>query len=163
MKKNQLKSAVSLLVFVAIIGGIISLTTNSTKVYTPIKETQTQWKNLKVLPQDISRDSLFFVMETFNASLGVKCSYCHASQKDDSTKLDFSSDEKRHKIIARGMLEMTNDINEKYFLPHMRDPKPKQVTRVHCITCHRGTTNPEAYLQNVGKIIPRLMPKKEKN
>lgn len=162
MKTTKLKSAFSFLGFLAIIGVVIAFTTNSTKLYKPLKETKSEWKNLKVLPQNISEDSLHFVMRSFNTSLGVKCNYCHAAKTDDPSKLDFASDAKKEKLIARGMLEMTNDINSKYFLPHAPEPKPKQVTMVYCITCHRGTTNPTEYLQDVSKMIPKLMPENKK-
>lgn len=163
METNKLKSFLSFLGFLGMIGVIITLTTNSTKSYQPINETSAEWKNLKVLPQNITKDSLMFVMHTFNSSLGVDCVHCHTAQKNDPEKLDFASDAKMNKEIARGMLVMTNDINAKYFLPHAPDPKPKQITTVYCITCHRGNSNPEAYLQGVSKMIPVLMPiRKEK-
>lgn len=158
MKTSQFKSILSYCGFVAIIVVVITFTTNSTKLYKPVKETQSEWKNLKVLPQNISEDSLNFIMRTFNTSLGVRCNYCHAAKADDATKLNFASDTKKSKLIARGMLEMTNDINSKYFLPHAPDPKPKQVTMVYCITCHRGNTNPTEYMQDLSKMIPKLMP-----
>lgn len=161
MKTPKLKSLLSIVGFLAIIGMVITLTTNSTKLYQPVKKTQSEWKNLKVLPQNITEDSLHFVMKTFNASLGVNCSYCHAAKADDPKKLDFSSDAKQSKLIARGMLEMTNDINSKYFLPHAPDPKPKQVTMVYCVTCHRGNRNPTEYMQDVSKMIPKLMPERK--
>ena len=161
MKSNRLKSLISFIGLLGMIGVIITLTTNSTKIHHPVNEMNTDWKNLKVLPQNITKDSLMFVMHTFNASLGVDCSHCHAAQKDDPEKLDFASDAKMNKEIARGMLVMTNDINSKYFLPHVPDPKPKQITSVYCITCHRGNSNPEAYLQGVSKMIPILMPLKK--
>lgn len=158
MKTYQLKSYLSFLGLLAFIAGIIALTTNFTKTYHPVSETQGDWKNLKILPQNITKDSLMFVMKTFNGSLGVDCAHCHAAEKDNPEKLNFASDAKLNKEIARGMLVMTNDINAKYFLPHVPDPKPKQITTVYCITCHRGNSNPEMYLQEVSKMIPRLMP-----
>ncbi|WP_417431661.1 c-type cytochrome [Halpernia sp.] len=158
MKTTQFKSVLSFFGFFAILALLITFTTNSTKLYKPVRETQSEWQNLKVLPQNISKDSLHFVMKTFSASLGVNCAFCHASKTDDPKKLDFASDAKQAKLIARGMLEMTNDINSKYFLPHVPEPKPKQITAVYCITCHRGTPNPTEYLQDVSKMIPKLMP-----
>ncbi|QOW09765.1 c-type cytochrome [Kaistella flava (ex Peng et al. 2021)] len=163
MKTNKLKSFVSFLGFLGIIGVIITLTTNSTKTYRPVSEMQSEWKNLKILPQDITKDSLMFVMHTFNNSLGVDCSHCHTPKKDNPDKMDFPSDANKNKEIARGMLKMTNDINANYFLPHAPDPKPKQITSVYCITCHRGNPNPEKYLQGVSKMIPVLMPIKKED
>ncbi|WP_034691218.1 c-type cytochrome [Kaistella palustris] len=161
--KTKLKSYLSFFGLLAIIGAIVIVTTNSTKVYRPVSESQSDFKNLKVLPKNITKDSLMFLMKTFNASLGVDCAHCHAPQKDNPEKLDFASDAKLNKEIARGMIQMTDDINSKYFLPHMPDPKPKQVTRVYCITCHRGNSDPEKYLQGVSKMIPVLMPPRKEN
>lgn len=132
-------------------GIFYAFTSHSSKAYTVID--QPQWKNLKVLPQNISKDSLDGLMKGYTVALGVKCSFCHATSKDNPQKLDFADDSKIEKIIARGMIEMTDDINSKYFLPHKPDPKPTQTYDVSCITCHRGNMNPYEYLQNVGKAI----------
>jgi hypothetical protein len=35
------------------------------------------WQNLKILPQDISKNGLDSVMDHFTAALGVKCGFCH--------------------------------------------------------------------------------------
>src|SRR5690606_23342798 len=42
---------------------------------------QPPWKNLKVLPKDISKDSLDHLMKGYTLALGVKCNYCHAPSK----------------------------------------------------------------------------------
>src|SRR6516165_10168722 len=74
-------------------------------------------KNLKVLPKNISHDDLEKVMDGFKAALGVRCDFCHAKLQSDSTghKLDFASDEKPEKNIARKMMRMTEKINKKFF------------------------------------------------
>ncbi len=113
---------------------------------------QTKWKNLKVLPQDISKDSLNYLMKGYSNALNVDCNYCHAPQKDNPKKLDFASDEKIEKEIARGMITMTNDLNSKYFQPHFPDPKPNQVHVVNCVMCHRGVSNPEKYLSKMNTM-----------
>lgn len=96
--------------------------------------------NFKVLPQDISRDSLHHLMHSFNVALGVKCDFCHAKSTLDTTKLDFSSDAKEEKEIARSMMTMVMDINKKYF----SDPSfnPNAVPVVTCVTCHHGSQEP---------------------
>lgn len=154
MKKNKLVNFLYGLIAIAAIFGLYSFTTNSFSDYTG--EYQPKWENLKVLPQDISKDSLNALMEGYNASLGVKCSHCHTPKKDDPSELDFADDSKMAKIIARGMIEMTHDINEKYFKPHYPDPKPDRVTDVSCVMCHRGTAKPKEYLENVGGLFPTL-------
>lgn len=96
--------------------------------------------NLKVLPKDISHDELGKIMKGFNVSLGVKCNHCHAPSKTDAGKLDFSSDEKPEKDVARNMMRMTAKINKKYF-NHGGDQQPAAIT---CITCHNGKTHPDS-------------------
>jgi hypothetical protein len=95
-----------------------------------------KFKNLKVLDKNISSDELKLVMKSFKTALGVKCSFCHAESKTDPKKLDFASDENKHKNIARGMIKMAARINKKYF----RDEKEPKVT---CFTCHRGNEEPK--------------------
>lgn len=93
------------------------------------------FKNLKVLPKDISDDDLKAVMREFNAALGVKCSHCHAPGADG--KLDFASDANEIKNVARDMMQMTKGINKKYF-----DEKDPQNFQVNCMTCHNGNSDP---------------------
>lgn len=122
---------------------------------------QPKWENLKVLPQDISKDSLTFLMKNYAASLGVKCNYCHVPSKKDPSKLDFPNDEKIEKEIARGMIKMTNEINDTYFKPYFPDPKPEQVHVVNCVLCHRGAANPEKYLAQMGQMYKTYDPDRD--
>lgn len=122
---------------------------------------QPKWKNLKVLPQNISKDSLDYLMDGYTNALSVKCNYCHASQKDNPSKLDFASDDKIEKEIARGMIKMTNDLNKIYFQPHFPDPKPAQVQVVNCVMCHRGAPNPEKYLAKMSTMYKTYNPDRD--
>src|ERR1035438_5253092 len=71
-------------------------------------------KNLKILPKNISHEDLDKVMDGFKAALGVKCNFCHAPSKDTADHhLDFASDDKPEKNIARHMWKMTAKINKK--------------------------------------------------
>jgi hypothetical protein len=97
--------------------------------------------NFKVLPQDISRDSLDMIMDHFKMALGVKCNYCHAQSTTNPGHLDFASDDKPEKEIARKMMIMTNDINQKYMT--FSDDTTNKGEAVSCITCHRGDPHPE--------------------
>lgn len=97
-------------------------------------------KNLKVLPKNITKDELDDVMDGFKAALGVKCGFCHASQAADPKKLDFASDEKPEKLMARKMMKMTAQINKKYF----HDPgMDGSMLAISCQTCHNGKEKPE--------------------
>ena len=102
------------------------------------KKEDHKFKNLKVLPKDISEEELDKVMDNFNFSLGVRCSFCH--QRNDSTKhLDFPSDAKGEKDIARGMMRMIYDLNKKYFNFNKDKVVPQTI---NCVTCHRQNAIP---------------------
>jgi cytochrome c553 len=99
-------------------------------------------RNLKVLPRDISHDDLDKVMDTWKTALGVHCNFCHASSADSTNHhLDFASDAKPEKNIARHMFIMAGKINKKYF-KFDKDDK-SAVAAVTCMTCHRGSPHPD--------------------
>jgi hypothetical protein len=99
-------------------------------------------RNLKVLPKDISHDDLDKTMDAFKAALGVKCNFCHAPSADTSNHhLDFASDAKPEKNVARRMYKMCARINKKFFGEN-KDANGVLVPTVTCITCHRGNPNP---------------------
>lgn len=100
-------------------------------------------KNLKILPKDISDEQLHHIMREFNASLGVKCNFCHAASKDTAVHHpDFASDEKPEKEIARSMMKMTIKINNKFFGTKHVFIGDSTLT-VTCVTCHHGQPHPE--------------------
>jgi hypothetical protein len=100
------------------------------------------YKNLKVLPKDISKEELGKVMDGFKTSLGVKCNYCHAPSATEKGRMDFASDAKPEKETARMMMLMTAKINKKFF--HIKDVKnPNAILPVSCITCHSGKEHPD--------------------
>ena len=99
----------------------------------PEAKDQPKFKNLKVLPKNISEEKLDSIMDNFNYSLGVNCIYCHV-RADKGDELNFVSDGKSEKDIARNMMRMTDNINKKYF----RFNNDKAALRaVNCMTCHR--------------------------
>ena len=100
------------------------------------------FKNLQVLPKDISGEKLDSIMDNFKFSLGVKCSFCHARFADTTIQhLDLVSDAKEEKKTARKMLLMVNDINAKNF-----SASKDTLQSVICFTCHRGATKPDSKL-----------------
>lgn len=116
-----------------------------------------RWQNLKILPQDISEDRLDSIMDTFTASLGVKCSYCHV-RNEAANKMEFAKDDKPEKSIARKMMQMSIDINKNHFneIEAQIDVDGKQIPSeivtdstqymlqyVTCYTCHRGAEHPK--------------------
>ena len=96
------------------------------------------YKNLQVLPKDISREQLVGNMKFFAQSLGVRCTHCHVGAEGQPlSTFDFASDAKPAKLVARKMLAMVHRINEQDF--GVKDFKDVKVT---CYTCHRGSTKP---------------------
>lgn len=122
---------------------------------------QPVFKNLKILPKDISKNDLDTVMHHFTASLNVKCNFCHV--KNEATqKMEFDKDDKPEKRIARKMMLMAIDINTKYFkeieeemskeddhdMPDKMlnldsQPVNNMLSYVICYTCHHGEAHPD--------------------
>jgi hypothetical protein len=101
-----------------------------------------RYTNLKILPKDISDDQLGKIMGNFKNALGVKCSFCHAPSADTASHhLDFASDAKPEKNIARKMMKMTTKINKKFF-SYNKNEQGEFVPTVECMTCHRGSPHP---------------------
>ncbi len=100
-------------------------------------------KNLKVLPKNISGEELHKVMDEWKTALGVKCNFCHAPAADTSSHhLDFASDAKPEKDIARHMYKMARKINKKFF-KEAKDDKGNSIAVVTCMTCHHGNPHPD--------------------
>lgn len=103
--------------------------------------TNSQYKNLKILPKDITKVQMDSVMHHFTASLNVKCNFCHVFNSE-AKSMDFVSDENKHKLVARQMMTMTNDLNKKYF-NHTGSPLTlTSQLAVSCFTCHNGAKEP---------------------
>ena len=100
-----------------------------------------EFTNLEVVPKDIGKRELVSMMRNFAGALGVRCNHCHVGQNPDSLEgYDFASDEPEAKRVARAMMKMTGQINNEV-LPAIGR---RNVTRVRCVTCHRGLQNPES-------------------
>ena len=96
---------------------------------------QEEPKNLQVLDFESVRE-LKKYMKTIGKDLGVKCTFCH-DLNDKSIDTD-------HKLIAREMMIMQQDLNKNYFamigdsLLKLENEMP-----ISCWTCHRGSKNPQ--------------------
>lgn len=102
-----------------------------------------QFTNLKILPKNISPKELNRIMvNDFEDALGVGCGFCHAPGKTEG-ELDYASDAKPEKNIAREMMKITLGTNKKFF--HVKHPAIGSETLVvNCNTCHNGVPFPEA-------------------
>jgi hypothetical protein len=83
--------------------------------------------NLKILSADTTFQQLVPIMENYEVSLGVQCTYCHAEG-------NFASDDIPKKNIARAMMRMVIESNKGF---------PDGKAHIGCWTCHRGSTAPE--------------------
>jgi len=79
-------------------------------------------KNLKIL----SPDNYMAAMRTYTSGLGVRCEFCHVQG-------DFAADSNPHKLTAREMIAMTQQINTHF---------PGGEAKVTCYTCHRAAEKP---------------------
>ncbi|MFM2358306.1 MAG: hypothetical protein RLY16_299 [Bacteroidota bacterium] len=104
------------------------------------------FRNLKVLPQDITQNRLDSIMHEYNKALKVNCDFCHIPAKDftglniGSNQLDFALDNSM-KENARKMMIMTININKTNFY-YDSTIKAEYLNVVNCNTCHRGNPYP---------------------
>ena len=81
---------------------------------------------LEVLPAKLTEKEVKQIMLGWARALDVKCNHCHELS-------DFSADTE-HKLVARKMARMVNDVNQKHLA--------KYKVQVSCVTCHRGKDHP---------------------
>jgi hypothetical protein len=98
------------------------------------------FKNLQVLSKTISKEELKAQMKGQAKSLGVECDFCHEVP-------DMASDKNEKKAIARKMIAMTAELNEKYIRP-LKDGSKHLVT---CGTCHQGKESPPPFVPPAGE------------
>ena len=98
--------------------------------------------NIKALPKNITGDEVAKLMREFTGDLGVECEFCHA-QNPTTKRNDFPSDANPTKDVARYMITMTADLNDRWLadLPDRRYADP-----ITCGTCHRGEKHPSVFV-----------------
>lgn len=104
-----------------------------------------KYTNLKILPKHITDRELGSIMNTWRRSLGVQCGFCHA-RNTETNQMDYASDAKPEKLMARKMYAMAAKINSKYFDAKKDSLNMMALTSVSCNTCHRGAAKPEVAL-----------------
>jgi tetratricopeptide (TPR) repeat protein len=109
-----------------------------------------RFTNLQLLPADSSRGALVQVMRGFASALGVRCEHCHVGEGGPMLKnMDFASDDKEPKRVARLMMRMVQAVNDEHLAKLGRT---NRVT-VECATCHRGVARPEAIQDIVARVM----------
>lgn len=137
MKKNFLQPNRKLMVMLTMVVIVVVGVAGTTAPEHP-----TVYKNLKILPQDISREAMHDIMDVqFGDALGVHCDYCHAKEAG-ADHPDFASDANPKKDIARDMMRMVLKMNQENFMvqkPMIGD----SLMVVTCYTCHHGSAMPD--------------------
>jgi len=133
---HKKKTATLLTLAAIVIAGTAATTTPAKK-----------FRNLKVLPQDISEKQLDSMMDTYNRALKVNCDFCHKPVTDLTSiapaneNVDYAADNGM-KEEARRMIRLTIDINKTHFR-FDTTAKPEYLFNViTCNTCHRGNPFP---------------------
>jgi len=107
--------------------------------------------NLQVLPKDLTGQQVHEIMEGYAGALGQHCNYCHAADPKNvgpngRPRLNFASDDKDEKKMARVMIAMTEDINTNYVKKvAAMDKMPEMAPPVTCGTCHQGHEDPPEF------------------
>lgn len=102
--------------------------------------------NLKALPKNLTGEQVDAIMQQWKAGLGIQCGSCHAEDREKldpegRPMLDFASDSKPMKLVARAMYTLTEDVNTRYLSKIDSSGVP-----VTCGTCHRGHLGPEPFV-----------------
>ena len=131
MRRNRLQSVVRHVLFAGLL---------ATGVQAQGKFPPDSLVNVKVIPRGTSPIQLIGTMRNFSGDLGVRCQFCHVGNEGQPLdQFNFTSDEKRTKLVARQMMLMVAEINRRL------DSIPKGTTpplRVSCATCHHGVSRP---------------------
>lgn len=107
--------------------------------------------NLKVLPKDLTGAQVHEIMEGWAGDLGVHCDNCHAADPKNvgpngRPRLNFASDEKDEKTMARIMYQMFEvDKNDYVAKVAAMDKMDEPAAPLTCGTCHRGHLDPEKF------------------
>lgn len=102
------------------------------------------YKNLQILPKNITERQMDSVMNHFSESLNVGCDFCHVKATTfPGEEWDWASDKNKHKLVARNMMTMTNKLNDEYFPYSGKAENLSSILTVTCYTCHNGSKEPE--------------------
>jgi hypothetical protein len=96
--------------------------------------------NVQVIPRTTPVMEVVGAMRNIAFGLGVRCQFCHVGEEGmPLERFDFPSDEKRTKLVARQMMRMVQEINQRLDTIPGRTSAGLQVS---CATCHRGVSRP---------------------
>ncbi len=132
-----------LLVPICLLSGSIFLASMTLIQQAPPQErVDPKLTNIKVLSKKLTYKQVDHIMDNWAAALGVKCNFCHA-RNNETKKMDFASDAKPEKKMAREMFLMAAKINKKYFKGGKDSLGMAKLSSVNCYTCHHGVAHLE--------------------
>lgn len=102
------------------------------------KKAEEVYKNIKTFKGQPA-SAIMPAMHAMSQALGTDCAHCHEGQ-------DFAKDDLQPKDTAREMVELTKELNDKYF-----NGRPE----VTCFTCHHGQGHPDGTASPF-PVAPRL-------
>ena len=138
-----------LLVPIVLISGVITLASMTMINQQQQPQPQQQQRvdppvtNLKVLPKKLTYKQVDHIMDNWAAALGVRCNFCHEPNKV-GRGMNFASDAKPEKKMAREMYLMAAKLNKKYFKGEKDSLGVAKLGSVNCYTCHHGVAHLEA-------------------
>src|SRR6185503_4001408 len=113
---------------------------DSAKAQPPGKWPPDSLVNVQVIPKTTQPVQVWGMMRNIAGALGVSCTFCHVgSDSAPLERIDFATDEKRNKRVARQMMRMVQEVNNRLDTIPSR---PTPTVTVTCITCHRGVNRP---------------------
>jgi hypothetical protein len=96
--------------------------------------------NVRIIPKGTPPLQVWGAMRNIAGGLGVQCTFCHVGAEGAAlAQIDFASDEKRNKLVAREMMRMVQEVNRRIDSVPAR---PTPTVAVTCATCHRGVSRP---------------------
>jgi hypothetical protein len=96
--------------------------------------------NVQVIPKTTPPIQVWGQMRNIASALGVTCTFCHVGQDGaELVQINFASDERRNKLVARQMMRMVAEANRRVDTIPAR---PSPGVSVTCATCHRGVSRP---------------------
>jgi len=105
--------------------------------------------NLQVIAKTTSPVQVWGMMRTIAAGLGVACTFCHVGPDGAPfEQIDFASDQKRNKLVARQMMRLVQEVNARLDTIPAR---PTPAVAVTCVTCHRGVNRPVPLAQIIAE------------
>src|ERR1700716_1920380 len=90
--------------------------------------------NLQVLPKTMTTAMILPIMRNFSAALGTNCGYCHVWTGPGLPTNDYASDTKPAKLVARVMMQMTTEANEK-IAANIKSKPASEITGGQGMTC----------------------------